>query len=248
MAIRPVSMENISPVSVAPTVTNTNTSNDTKNIQSQITSKQQSLKKISSDDTITATEKEEKRREIQKEIDELHRKLELKKQEQEEKAKEAAKKQEQAATLRENALKQTTSDDTTAATKPDESSTTPIEKTKRPDTAPQDTDKEAIEKAEEKPVDMSVKDIHQMLSADYLVQKERVQEQVDVERKNAINVMEAEIAQDKIYGTDTTRKEAELKSLQEKENFWSNTQKQESEHTKVQTAMNASAKVVVDQI
>ncbi|MBR5127616.1 MAG: FlxA-like family protein, partial [Roseburia sp.] len=96
MAIQPVTMNKIASVAPASLAANTSASENTKEIQSQISTKQQHLKKVSSDDSITATEKEEKRRQLQKEIDDLNRELERKKQEQEEKAKEAAKKQEQA--------------------------------------------------------------------------------------------------------------------------------------------------------
>lgn len=252
MAIQPVTMDKISQVTPAPAVADTATSSDTKNIQTQITSKQQNMKKISSDDTITATEKEEKRRQLQKEIDELNRKLELKKREQEEKAKEAAKKQEQAAALndelqkkdiqRKDSLKEITSSDLDR--KKIESETKPIEKDTKP------------EAEEVKHTDMPVKEIQQMLSAEYLVQKEQMQKQVDTKAENTIQIVKAEIKQDKVYGTDTTKKESELEALQQKQNFWSDVQKQETD-AKVQTDnrihaqqtnLNTNAKVVIDQV
>jgi len=253
MAIQPVTMDKISHVTPAPAVENATTSSDTKNIQTQITSKQQHMKKISSDDTITATEKEEKRRQLQKEIDELNRKLEQKKQEQEEKAKEAAKKQEQAANLKEELLKKDVqkkdmlkeiSAESVADKEKSESKKQPIESD------------DPLKKEEPKHTDMPVKEIQEMLSADYLVQKEQMQKQVDQKAENTIQVMKSEIKQDKVYGADTTKKEAELDSLQQKQNFWSDAQKQTTEANNQkdnqtqtqQTTLNANAKVVIDQI
>ena len=67
-----------------------------------------------------------------------------------------------------------------------------------------------------------------------------------------------EIRQDKLYGADTTQKEAELKALQEKENFWTKEnikmqEKQQEETSKQQqanisAAINTNAKVVIDQV
>jgi len=253
MAIQPVTMDKISQVTPAPAVAGTTASSDTKNLQTQITSKQQHMKKVSSDDTITATEKEEKRRQLQKEIDELNRKLELKKREQEEKAKEAAKKQEQAAALKEEFQKKELqkrdtlhriSSESVSNTEKSESEKQPIE--------PNDE----LKKEEPKHTDMPVKEIQEMLSADYLVQKEQMQKQIDTKAENTIQVVKSEIKQDKVYGADTSKKEAELEALQQKQNFWSDVQKQETD-AKVQTDnrmqaqqtnLNTNAKVVIDQI
>lgn len=203
--------------------------NDSKNLQTQIASKQQHLKQLSSDADMTATEKEQKRREIQKEIDELNRKLKQLEMKQKEDAAQAAKKQEKEAALKEELLEKTN---------PQEKET--IE-------SPNVSEEEKVH------IDMPVKDIQEMLSADYLIQKERVQEQVDLQKESTIQVLKSEIQQDKLYGSDTTRKEAELAALQEKENFWTDATKQTAEagnqkNQQLQTAINTNARVVVDQI
>ena len=104
---------------------------------------------------------------------------------------------------------------------------------------------------------MSVKDIQEMLSAEYFVQKERIQEHVDMEIQSTIQVLNSEIHQDKLYGTDTTQKEAELKALQEKENFWTEAsaevktkQQQDTnqQQSQIQTTINTNAKIIIDQI
>ena len=51
MAIQPVTMDKLSSVTPVPAVSDTAANGDTKTIQTQITSKQQHLKKISSDNT-----------------------------------------------------------------------------------------------------------------------------------------------------------------------------------------------------
>lgn len=249
MAIQPVTLDKISSTTPAPAVSQTSSSS--KNIQTQIASKQQHLKQISSDDTITATEKEQKRRELQKEIDELNRKLQQEKLEQKEEAAEAAKKQEKNAAIKAEILERTSPSEKTAT----DSSKVNLAEVDKSDNSKDNTVNASTPEDKQKHVDMSVKDIQQMLSADYLVQKERVQEQVDLKKENTINILEGEIRQDKIYGADTTRKEAELEAIQQKENFWSDAQKQTQEAQKqavnqdnVQAAMNNHAKVVIDQI
>jgi len=254
MAIQPVTMDNVSQVTPTPATTETTTSSDTKKIQTQITSKQQHMKKVSSDDTITATEKEEKRRQLQKEIDELNRKLELKKREQEEKAKEAAKKQEQAATLKEEYLKKDIHAKETLKKISSSESVSAKEKTELEKQPVEASD--TLEKEEPKHADMPVKEIQEMLSAEYLVQKEQLQKQIDTKAESTIQVVKSEIKQDKSYGADTTKKEAELEALQQKQNFWSDIQKQTNkvelqEDNQIQaqhTNLNQNAKVIIDQI
>lgn len=249
MAISPVAR--VSAVTSTPAIQPTNSNH--KSIETELTAKQQNLKKVSSDTTITATEREQKRRELQKEIDELNRKLRQEKLEQKEKEAEAAKK-EQMEAARKMELNQ--KNNTAAKAIDDSSKTASAEKDK---TNTEQTDKiseiskENVEKA--KTENMSVKDIQQMLSAEFVMQKERVQEQVDLQIEGTINVLESEIRQDKIYNTDTSHKEAEVKALHEKENFWSNAQMQmQQAQTQMQannpnqTLLNTNAKTVTDQI
>ena len=231
MAITPVEKIN----STTPVTKVQQTPAQDKSLESQIAAEQQRLKRVASDTDLTASEKEQKRREIQKEIDELNRKLKEEEARKKEAADKAAKKQEQEESLKKENLQEQ------------------INPTKQTKT------EAAIELSKEKEMhtDMSVKDIQQMLSAEYLIQKERIQEQIHAELQSTIQVLKSEISQDKLYGSDTTQKEAELKALQEKENFWSKTsneaqlkQQQETTQTteQVQTSINANAKIVIDQI
>lgn len=231
MAINPV--EKI--ISTTPAAQVQKTPAQNKNLESQIAAEQQRLKRVSSDADMTASEKEQKRREIQKEIDELNRKLKEEEARKKEAAAEAAKKQEQKEALKKEELLEKIN---------------PAKQTKTEATI-------ESSKEEEKHIDIPVKDIQQMLSAEYLIQKERIQEQVDMELQSTIRLLKSEISQDKLYGADTTKKEAELKALQEKENFWTEAsseqkakQQQDTAQTKsqVQTAVNTNAKIVIDQI
>ena len=250
MAIQPVTMNTVMPVAATSPTANTSVKENTTEIQSQITTKQQHLKKVSSDDSITATEKEEKRRQLQKEIDDLNRELERKKQEQEEKAKEAAKKQEQADAQKAEMYKQTTtvieSQEDSARISSKESETDKFNDVK------EKSEKADALKEEQQKADMSVKEIQQMLSADYLIQKDIVQEQVDSQRTGTIQVLKSEMKQDELYGTSTEQKESELETIRQKENFWSDAQKaqenQKQAQNHMQTTVNANAKIVIDQI
>lgn len=236
MAINPVEKIN----STMPVTQVQQTPAQDKNLQSQIVVEQQRLKRVSSDDDMTASEKEQKRREIQKEIDELNRKLKEEETRKKEAAAEAAKKQEQEEALKKEELQEKIN---------------PAKQTKTE--AAIELSKEKEINLQEKHIDMSVKDIQQMLSAEYFIQKERIQEHVDMEIQSTIQVLKSEISQDKLYGADTTKKEAELKALQEKENFWTNAsieaktkQTQDSDQMKsqIQTTVNKNAKIIVDQI
>ncbi len=204
-----------------------------KTLQNEIASKQQHLKKIDSDKDMTATEKEQKRRKIQKEIDKLNRKL----REEQEKAKEEAVK-EAKQQAQEEAIKKEQ-----------------LQKQQNPAEHEPVQNTDASNKKEPH-IDMPVKDIQQMLSAESVVQKELVAKQVDIAKESTIQVLKSEIRQDKLYGADTSQKEAELKALQEKENFWTKEnvklqekqQEQTSEQSQVSVAINTSAKVVIDQV
>ncbi len=165
------------------------TETETKNILNQITSKQQNLKRLSSDSKMSAEEKAKERQEIQKQIAELNRKLRMLRMEKEEEVKEAEKEQEQKAVLseeRNKALKQ------------------------------EDANKvimtEDTQKQKEK-VNVSPQNIQKMLEGSSLVQKERIQQRVDNQKELAGNILETEIKLDELYGADTSAKKEELADM-----------------------------------
>ncbi|MBQ4282597.1 MAG: FlxA-like family protein [Lachnospira sp.] len=159
---------------------------ESKRLQSQIASKQQRLNSLASDDEISAEEKAKQRQEIKEQIAELNRKLELKRQEKEAEEKKAAKEAEDRAVVREDMLN---------GVKKDESKKT--------------EDGNVIDSQDK---EFSVKNIHNILSANSLVNKERVQESVARQKEGYENVLESEIKLDKMHGEDTEEKEDKLKA------------------------------------
>ena len=82
-----MSLESINRVMPATPVTST--SDASKNLQNQLMSKEQNLSQISNDASLDAREKAKKQQELQREIEELNRKLELMRIRQEENEKSA---------------------------------------------------------------------------------------------------------------------------------------------------------------
>lgn len=165
------------------------TETETKNIQNQITSKQQNLKRLSSDSKMSAEEKAKERQEIQKQIAELNRKLRLLQQEREEEVKEAEKEQEQKAVLNEERNKEFKQED-----------------------ADKVIVAESIQKQKEK-VNVSPQSIQKMLEGSSMVQKKRLQQSVDNQKELTGNILEAEIKLDELYGADTSAKKEELAAM-----------------------------------
>lgn len=239
-------------INPAPVTHATVATSNSKNIQNQITTKQQHLSRLTSDSKLDAQEKEKKRREIQKEIDELNRKLELARMKQEEADKKAAKELQKTDELKSQIL--------------DEATTKSADATKmlseKADAEKADEEKQAdaaksIEVEEkQKHIDMAIEDVQKMLTADYELQKELTQKHVDAQIESTINVIKSEIRQDQFYETDTSQKEAELETIQAKENFWTEEAqkklsiKQQSGQTEnnTTTGMHEQAKLNIDMI
>lgn len=250
MAIEKVTLNKVNPATAPTPATTSASESKSKTLQSEITRKQQHMKKLSSDSSMTATEIEQKRRELKKEIDELNRKLELMRQEQKEQDEKAAKERLEKAAKQEKLHEQ--SDAKKVAEVANEATDSAKESTKHTNIKKQDTDTRILPQEKKEPISMSAKEIHEMLSAENLVQKERVQEVVDAQMESKVHVLESEIKQDKAYGSDTSAKEAEIDTIQQKENFWTDAQKQSQEKIKAdtqeKTAMHKNAQVVLDQI
>lgn len=192
MAINSINPNN--PVSNTISSALTATDAETKNIQDQITSKNQSLNRLSSDSKMSAEEKAKERQEIQKQIAELNRKLRMLRMEKKEEAKQAEKKQKQKADLAEDQAKELTKEDSSKIL----SSEAPTE----------ETVEEQIEK-----INIPPQSVQKILESGTLLQKERIQENVSQDREATKNILEAEIKSDKLYGSDTTAKREKLSSL-----------------------------------
>lgn len=171
------------------------TANESKNLENELMHKQQRLKDLSSDSEMTAAEKAKKQQEIQKQIAELNRKLELKRMEEQEEAQKAAKEEAQKAASKEEQLEEIASTDQ----KKEESS------------------KEYEKKMEE--LKTSAADMQQFIKNDLLLQQARIQENVIQKNSQTGNILESEIKSDTFYGSDTQAKEEELAKLRQVEDY-----------------------------
>ena len=252
MTIGKVTLNQINPTP-AVSAESTATSNS-KNIQNQITTKEQHLDRLSSDDKLSAAEKEKKRREIQKEIDELNRKLELMRMRKEEAEKKAEAKQQKADARKAELLAKTAANADSTKQISSEKAAEPIEKAAT-DQQKADASK-PVEDEKPKRVDMPIEDVQKMLTADYELQKELTQKHVDTQVERKVNVIESEMKQDERLGADTKAKEAEIEAIETKQNFWTEEakkqqtaeQKEEQAETNKTTGMHIHAAVNVDTI
>lgn len=193
--------------------------NGSKTIQNQIANKQQHLNRLSSNSELSAEEKAKERQEIQKQIAELNRKLRLMRMEQKEEAEKAQKEQEKKLVLNE------------------EMQASAVQKEQNKEDAP----KKQEEKAE--PVELPGSNIQKILSADALLQKNRVQNNVITKKESTENILEAEIKMNEIYGNENTAKKEELSALRNKTNF-EIADKEPPKNRKI-SGMNDKAKVII---
>lgn len=193
MAINKVTLS--SNVQNVKTTTVSAADSESKNLENQIISKQQRLKHLDSDVQKTAEEKAKERQEVQRQIAELNRKLQRLREEKREEAAETAKAQTQKALLKE-------------------------EKTKSADESKTEEEK-AVETQEETKVNLypPVENIQKMLASDSVIQQERVLESVAGRKAGREHVLEAEIQSDKLYGTDTSKKQEALAASRKKGTF-----------------------------
>lgn len=192
MAIAKVGkISNITPPKAVSNITNAS-----KTLQSQLQMKQQTLKKLSSDSSLSIDEKEKQRQELQKEIEALEHKLEQMRLKQEEE-----KKAEQAKQKEEVALEEVTKEEE--------------EKENNETTAIKDNEKKKAEIKE-----LSVDEVHKMLDKNLQLKEEMVQQGVEYDQQNTVRVLSSEIRQNELLGTNTETKEAQLEEMQKKENFW----------------------------
>ncbi len=206
MTINSISLNKSTPQITSSMISLTET--ETKNIQNQITSKQQSLNKLSSNLEMSAEEKAKERQEIQKQIAELNRKLRMLRMEKREEAKETEKEQEQKTVLRERQTQELSQDE--------------------PDKA---VSAEKIEEQQKK-INISPQNIQKILEVDALLQKERIQQSMNHKKELAGNILETEIKADELYGMDTSVKKEKLSSLIKEESFEQKTKEQPGDSVK----------------
>lgn len=198
---------------------------ESKALQTQITGKQQSLNKLTSDAEMTVSEKEKERRKINQEIAELNRKLRQERLKEQEDNKELQKEQEKKKVIKEEALQKLNSKKEDAPASSSES---------QDDTAHEDTS--AV-------TDIPVVTLKNVLSADSAIKLSKVEEQVSRNMDGRQDILAAEIKSDELYGTDTSSKKEELSNLRRKEPFQIESLHKE-EDTSVPT-MDLGAKIII---
>ncbi len=182
----------------APTLAVSSATNTNKTLQSQLQMKQQTLNKLSNNSSMNAAEKEKERQKLEAEIEELKRKLELLRQKQEEAQKEKI------SEIKENSPVQNVSETQNETKRTEEDSTS----------------KSQSKEHKSEPVEMSSKEIHQMLDRNFTLKEDMVQQGVAYDKENYVRKLTSEIRQDKLYGLDTSAKEKELEDLQKQDNLW----------------------------
>ena len=182
--------------STTPTTSVSSVTSASKSLQNQIQMKQQTLKKLSNDSSLSVNEREKERQELEKEIEALKRKLEQMRLKQEE-----AQKTEQAEQKKEIDL----------------------EKVSESQTEKEENNNTAVQKSEEhkkETIEISAEEAQKILDTNLFLKEEMVQQGVEYDKQNNVRVLTAEIKLDEIHGEDTSAKEEQLKELQEKENYW----------------------------
>lgn len=172
----------------------TGSSDASKNLQNQIMSKEQNLSKISNDASLDAKEKAKKRQELQREIEELNRKLELIRIRQEENEKAAKAKATKADMIKEQSS--VNSDDN-----------------ERADIYAEDkVSKPVLDKAD-------IDAIKNVLSSNLILQDELIQQNISTDKENTTRIMQSEIRQDVLYGNDTAKQKEDMYNTITKDDF-----------------------------
>lgn len=208
--------------STTPSTAVSSVASASKNLQNQILMKQQNLKKLSTDSSLSIDEKEKQRQELQKEIEELKRKLEQMRLKQEE-----TKKAEEAKEQKDIEIK--------------EASETQTEKQENHDSAV-----EASEEHKRETVELSANEVQKMLDTNFVLKEEMVQQGAAYDRENTVRVLSSEIKQDELYGTDTSAKEERLDVIQDKGHFFTDA-KYKNKTLENPSLIHLDAQVVIPQ-
>jgi len=200
MTITTVSMNRI------PVNPSTASNAESNKLQTQLTTEQQRLNRLSSDGDMSVQDKEKERREIQREIAEINRKLKQERMEEKQEAKETAKEQDKKRIIREELLEKTDSEDI------DKKKADELEKTSENSSA--NTEKEdALTK------DIPLVTLKNVLTADSQVTQNVVQNNAGKQLEHQKEILKAEMQSDSLLGTDTTAKKEALTSLRKKEDL-----------------------------
>ena len=188
-------LDTVNRVMPASAVASTSGASDaSKNIQNQIMSKEQNLSKLSNDTSLDAREKARKRQELQREIEELNRKLELMRIRQEENEKAAKSKAAKADMIKEQSSVNSDDDE-------------------RADIYAEDkVSKSFLDKAD-------IDAIKSVLTSNLILQDELIQQNISTDKENTTRIMQSEIRQDALYGNDTAKQKEDMYNTIEKDDF-----------------------------
>ena len=198
MTINPVSTNRL------PTTPSNSSTLESNKLQTQLTTKEQRLNKLSSDNSMTAQDKERERKALQREITEITRKLKLERMEEKQEAKETAKEQDKKRIIREELLAETNSDS--------------INK-KNADEQEQSVGKISAntEKEDAHTKDIPLVTLKNILTADSQLAQNVVQDNAGKRLDAQKDTLRAEMQSDSLLGTDTTAKKEAMTSLRKKE-------------------------------
>ncbi len=201
---------------------------ESKNIENELTNKQQHLNRLSSDSNMTAKEKDKERREIQREIAELNRRLMQERMEEKAEAKEEAKEQEKKRIIKEEMFEKADSKDKTDS------------KAKTEDTDSEEY-KASIENAMDK--DLPLVTLKNVVTASSMVEQNEVTEKASAQIEGQKDILQAEIQSDTLYGTDTTAKKEALSELRKKETLQIEVLNQQPEQ--ITPNLNFDSKIII---
>ena len=162
-----------------------------KNIESQLTSKQQRLNKISGDSKMSEQEKIKERQKIRQQIAELNRKLKMEQIKEEENQKKIEKEKNSKIVYEEEVKREE------------------ILKEK-------DKDKKETEIEEEKKIefeDVSYEEMFKILNMNLKIQQERVIDNVERKKTGMENVLSSEIKMDSLHGVNNNVKKEQLSEM-----------------------------------
>lgn len=191
----------------------------TQKLQIQITSARQDLNHISSESQISAEEKAKKRQEIQREIDELNRKLKLLREQKKAEAKEEAKEQEKKKIITEEMF---------------EKSDSP-EKVKEKDSEKPNENLEDIE--------LPAMDMQKLYTTQSEIQQSTISENVARKKEGKENVLESEIKLDTLHGSNPQSKKEALSEMRKEDPFQIEEIKQPE--VKKPIGLNENAKIII---
>jgi len=189
--------------SYATSTATSNIANTSKNLQTQLLTKQQNLKKLSTDSGVRIEEKEKQRQELEREIEELERRikqLQLKK-ETEKVEKEVELNDEVEEVRKENNMDVSTS--------------------------------EAKDKEPKEISSLSAEDAQKILHHNYFLKDTMVEQGVTYDKENKMRILSAEIKQDEMRGFDTTSKKEKLEAMREDENFWADAKNEKQDSSSI---------------